>query len=113
MNIEQIQATALGKPVVVHTFSKGFSALNMSPSNLSKRRSKQGPGCSRGSPIRTKPLNPTHNVKRGDSGCFCDDRQNSCILKEQCTKHAKTRNTTCTCRVPVQMNSATKTHHQQ
>ena len=26
----------LGRPVVVHTFSKGFSALNVSPSNLSK-----------------------------------------------------------------------------
>ena len=29
---------------MAHTFLKGFSASKMSPSNLSKRRSKQGPG---------------------------------------------------------------------
>jgi len=67
---------------VVHTFSKGFSALNMSPSNLSKEGRNKVPVNSGGSPIRTKPLNPTHNVKRGDSSCFRDnDRQNSFILK--------------------------------
>ena len=33
---------------MAHTFSKGFAASKMNPSNLSKSRSKQGPGHSGG-----------------------------------------------------------------
>ena len=61
----------LGRPVVVHTFSRGYAALNMSPSNLSKWRSKQGRVTLEAPSIRKKPLNLTHSVKRGDSSCFC------------------------------------------
>ena len=64
--------------------------LEHEPVTSVKMKAKQGPGCSGGSPIRTKPLNPTHNVKRGDSSCFCHyDRQNSFILKEATHKARK------------------------
>ena len=72
-----------------HVF-EGVFGLEHEPVTSVKMKAKQGPGCSGGSPIRTKPLNPTHNVKRGDSSCFCHyDRQNSFILKEAMHKARK------------------------
>ena len=72
-----------------HVF-EGVFGLEHEPVKSVKMKAKQGPRCSGGSPIRTKPLNPTHNVKRGDSSCFCHyDRQNSFILKEATHKARK------------------------